>query len=228
MTQPKGYSKRSNNFKHYGSLTLNLGDVFIVPGECLHYGVTRTNQNLLAVTVCPKFGSDIHFSQNMIAHRSLQTFIHVIELYWNDVHKKKMIDARKRLLRWFVLYFVLQSCNQRRVSSELRDAYPKQLYNIVSKIETQFLNLDDNTNNREEDMLPKQEKHCFEPTQIQEMFTGPDNEDKFDTDDPEEQQYQRELKRNQFQLKPEIQNLCNTIFQYLKQQKAHERDDLFT
>jgi hypothetical protein len=139
-TLPKGYSKTSNNFKHYGDLKINLGDAFIVPGECLHYGVTRTNQNLLAVTICPKFGNDIHFSQSMIAHRSLQTFIHVMELYWNDVHKKKMIEARKRLLRWFVLFLVLQSCNQRRVSSKLREAYPKQLFNIVSKIETQFLN----------------------------------------------------------------------------------------
>jgi hypothetical protein len=77
-------------------------------------------------------------------------------------------------------------------------------------------------------MLPKQEKHCFEPTEIQEMFTGTDDEDEFDTVDAEEQQYQRELKRNQFQLKPTIQKLCDTIFKYLKNEKAHENDDLFT
>jgi hypothetical protein len=225
----KKYTKRSFQFLRYGKFKMNLGDVIMVPGECLHYGVRRKDQLLLAVTVCPKYGSDIDFSQNMIAHRSLQTFIRVMELYWNNMHDKQKLLMRKRLLRWFVLFIVLQSCNQRRVSTELCREYPNVLSNIIYKIESQFLSLDDNASTKSDlTKLPAQEKECFEPEEIKEMYMNEEDGDAIDCDDLAERQYQRELLRNTFQLKPEIQDLCDRIYTYVKEEKIEQMDELFS
>jgi hypothetical protein len=48
--------KKSSQFLTYGSFQMNLGDMIIVPGECLHYGLKRSNQVLLSATICPKKG----------------------------------------------------------------------------------------------------------------------------------------------------------------------------
>jgi hypothetical protein len=225
--------KKSSQFLTYGSFQMNLGDMIIVPGECLHYGLKRSNQVLLSATICPKKGR-VEFSKNQVAHRSLQTFVSVMELYWNDVHKSQRENVRKKLLKWFVLYIILQSCHQRRVSHEFEDAYPNRLYKIIKQVEDKFLQLDDvQKSGSEQVKLPHQDKHCFDPEEINETYTADsfesiDGDVRLKSTAPNVKNYERERLRNKFKLKKEYQVLCEKIYFFLKKKKVLENDDLFS
>jgi hypothetical protein len=176
----------------------------------------------------------VEFSKNQVAHRSLQTFVSLMELYWNDVHKSQREDVRKNLLRWFVLYIILQSCHQRRVSHEFKNAYPNVLYKIIKQVEDKFLQLDDGKKSGSEQVkLPHQDKHCFDPEEINETYTA----DNFESEDADVQLqstapnkicYEREKLRNKFKLKKEYQELCQKIYFFLKNKKVLENDELFS
>jgi hypothetical protein len=188
---------------------------------------------LLSATICPKKGR-VEFSKNQVAHRSLQTFVSVMELYWNDVHKSQRENVRKKLLKWFVLYIILQSCHQRRVSHEFEDAYPNRLYKIIKQVEDKFLQLDDvQKSGSEQVKLPHQDKHCFDPEEINETYTA----DSFESVDddvplkstaPNVKNYEHERLRNKFKLKKEYQVLYEKIYFFLKKKKVLENDDLFS
>jgi hypothetical protein len=188
----------------------------------------RSNQVLLLATICPKFGKGIEFSHNQVAHRPLQTFISLMESYWNFIQRDQKKDVRKRLLKWFVLFVVLQSCHQTRVSTELEDAYPNVLHKIVKQIEDKFLQLYDVETTGEQEKLPHQEKHCFEPEAINETYVASnfneDDEESLEKVDP----YVREERRNKFTLKMTYQKLCMKIYKFLKSKKIVENNNFFT
>jgi hypothetical protein len=229
--QPKRRVPKKSPFQQYGTFTLDQGDMILIPGTCLHYGVRRTNMVAVSVITCPKSGN-VEFSQTGAAQRGVITITDLMEKVWNLFQKKTVLWSRRLLLKWLSAYLVLGLCNQIHISFHM--GFYTKFNPILRQIKDKhFILLDHKlpgakkqANTRQE--VPYQERLCFEPESIPDYFTSNIEENK-ERKKEKPSQLEKEKHRNNFKIKLEYRQLMRAVYKTLTEDfKCQKIDDLWT
>jgi hypothetical protein len=228
--QPKRRVDKTSPFQQYGSFTLDRGDMILIPGTCLHYGVRRTNMVAVSVITCPKSGN-VEFSQTGAAQRGVITITDFMEKVWNLFQKNTAYHCRRLLLKWLSAYLVLGLCNQIHISFHM--GFYTKFNPILRQIEDKHFVLLDHklpgakkqTNTRQE--VPYQERLCFEPESIPDYFTSNIAQNK-ERKKEKPSQLEKEKHRNNFRIKLEYRQLMRAVYKTLTEDFACQKiDDLW-